>query len=125
MLGVVEDLVESPGLDDPPPVHDQDPVGDLGHDAEVVGDQYHRQAPLGVQRLQEPQDLRLDRHVERGRRLVGDQQVGLQGEPHRDHRPLAHPTRELVRERVHALLGSGDPDRLQQLDRPVPTPPPC
>ena len=43
VLGVVEDLVEGPGLDHPPGVHDQHPVGDLGDDAEVVGDQDHRQ----------------------------------------------------------------------------------
>ena len=44
VLGVVEDLVERALLDDPAGVHDGDPVGDVGHDAEVVGDQDHGRA---------------------------------------------------------------------------------
>ena len=43
------------------------------------------------------QDLRLHGDVERRRRLVGDQQVGLVGERHRDHHALALPAGELVR----------------------------
>ena len=50
------------------------------------------------------QDLRLDRDVERRRRLVGDQQVGVARERHRDHRALAHAARELVRVVVDAPL---------------------
>ena len=49
---------------------------------------------------QELQDLRLDGDVERRRRLVRDQEVGLVGERHRDHHPLALAARELVRIRV-------------------------
>ena len=36
VLRVVEDLVDRALLDDPPGVHDGDPVGDVGDDAEVV-----------------------------------------------------------------------------------------
>ncbi len=39
MLRVVEELVERALLDDPPGVHDDDPVGDVGDDAEVVRDE--------------------------------------------------------------------------------------
>ena len=42
-----------------------------------------------LQLAQQVEDLRLGRHVERGRRLVGDQQARIAGERHRDHRPLA------------------------------------
>ena len=62
------------------------------------------------------EDLRLDRHVERGRRLVGDQQRGLAGERHRDHHALAHAARELVRILVGAPLGRRDADAREQLD---------
>ena len=51
-----------------------DPVGDLGDHAEVVGDQHDRHAELALQLAQQVEDLRLDGDVERGRRLVGDQQ---------------------------------------------------
>ena len=43
------------------------------------------------------EDLRLDRDVERGGRLVGDQQLRIAGERHGDHHALAHAARELVR----------------------------
>ena len=63
------------------------------------------------------EDLRLRRHVERRRRLVGDQQVGVVDQRHRDHHALAHAARELVRVVVDAPLGARDADRLQQLER--------
>jgi hypothetical protein len=47
-------------------------------DAEIVGDEHQRHAALLPQPHQQPQDLRLHRHVERRGRLVGDQQVGSQ-----------------------------------------------
>ena len=119
MLGVIEDLVQGPGLDDPAPVHHLDAVGDLGDHAEVVGDQDDRQVALAVELLEQAQDLRLDRHVERRRRLVGDQHLRLEREGHRDHRPLAHAARVLVRVVVHPPLGVGDPDGVEELDRPL------
>ena len=68
-------------------------------------------------RAHQLEDLRLDRHVERGRRLVGDQQLRIAGERHRDHHALAHTARELVRVLVDALFGVRDADHLEQLDR--------
>ena len=115
MLGVVEDVVDGALLDDLSGVHDEDAVGDLRDHSEVVGDQDHRQAPLLVEVLNQLHDLRLDRDVEGGGRLVGDQDPGLEGKGHRDHRALAHPAGELVRIVVDALLGIRDPDRAQEL----------
>ena len=63
---------------------------------------------------QEIEDLRLDRHVERCRRLVGDEELRLPRERHRDHRPLAHPARELVRIVLEPLLGARDTDAVEQ-----------
>ena len=62
------------------------------------------------------QDLRLDGDVERGGRLVGDQEVGLVGERHRDHHALALAARELMRIGVEPALRLGNADLLQQLD---------
>ena len=70
------------------------------------------------------EDLRLDRHVERRRRLVGDQEVGVARERHRDHHALAHAARELVRVVVDAHARLGDADRVEQLDRAPRAPPP-
>ena len=44
---------------------------------EVVGDEDDRQAELALQVAQQVEDLRLDRDVERGHRLVGDDSFGL------------------------------------------------
>jgi hypothetical protein len=79
-------------------------------DAEVVGDEQDAHAQLGLQPAHQLEDLRLDRHVERGGRLVGDQQVGLAGQRHRDHHALAHAARQLVRVVVDAALGRRDAD---------------
>ena len=66
-------------------------------DAHVVRDEQDRRAVVALQPLHQLEDLRLDRHVERGRRLVGDQQRRVARERHRDHHALPHAARELVR----------------------------
>ena len=98
MLGRAEDRVGRSPLDDPPGVHDRDLVGDLGDHAEVVGDDDDRHPQPRLKVVEERQDLRLDGDVERRRRLVGDQQLRLVGERHRDHHALAHAAGELVRD---------------------------
>ena len=59
----------------------------------------------------------MDRDVERGRRFVGDQELRVAGERHRDHHPLAEAARELVRVRVEPLLGSRHADQAEHLER--------
>ena len=71
------------------------------------------------------EDLGLDRDVERGRRLVGDQQLRLAGEGHRDHHALGHAARHLVRERLEPPLRVGDADHLEQLEGPLRGPALC
>ena len=66
--------------------------------------------------LEHLEHLGLDGHVERGGRLVGDEHVGVVGDRHRDHRPLAHAARVLVRVLVDALARVRDADDLEQLD---------
>ena len=71
--------------------------------------------------LEQLQDLGLDHDVERGRRLVADDDRRVAGEGHRDHRPLAHPARQLVRVGRAARLR--DADELEQLAGPLAGPP--
>ena len=105
VLGRLEDVGGQALLDDLALVHDVDAVGHLAHDAEVVRDPQHGHVHLVLQALQQLEDLRLDGDVERGGRLVGDQQVGLVGERHGDHDALALAARELMRKGLQALLG--------------------
>ena len=75
-----------------------------------------RHAELRLQVLQQLQDLRLHGDVERGRRLVGDEQVGAVGERHGDHHALALAARELMRIGAEPLGRIDDADLGQKLD---------
>ena len=46
--------------------------------------------PAALLARQQIENLRLDGHVERGGRLVGDQQLRLAGQRDRDRNPLPH-----------------------------------
>ena len=83
-----EDAGRRPLLHDPAGVHDSETVGHSSHDPEVVGDEDQRHVALGLLALQQLEQLRLDRHVERGRRLVGDHDLGVCGEGHCNGDPL-------------------------------------
>ena len=62
-----------------------------------MGDQQHRHPELGAKIADQRQDLRLDRHIQRRRRFVGDQQARPAGQRHGDHDALLHAARQLVR----------------------------
>ena len=66
-----------------------------------------------LQVAQQPQDLGLHHHVERRRRLVGDEQLRVARERERDQDALALAARELVR--VVGRAPRGQPDELEQL----------
>ena len=104
-------------LDDAARVEHGDPVGDRREDAEVVRDEDDREARLAPEPVEQADDPGLDGDVERGRRLVGDEQPRPAGERDGDRDPLAHPARELVREGVQRALRIGDPHLAQQLER--------
>ena len=78
-------------------LHD-DALRRLGDHAHVVGDQDERHAAVALEAHQQVEDLRLDGDVERGGRLVGDQELRVAGDGHGDHHALAHAARHLVRE---------------------------
>ena len=89
----------------------------LGDDREVVGDEDDADLELLAERHQQLQDLVLDRHVERSRRLVAEDQLRLERERDRDHHPLLHPAGELVRIGVVAPRGIRDAYLPHQLER--------
>ena len=75
-----------------------------------------RHAEPRLELLQQLEDLRLDGDVERGGRLVGDQEVGLVGERHGDHHALALAARELMRIALEPARRIGNADLAEQLD---------
>ena len=91
--GALADVRGAAQLHELPGVHDHDAVRELEQQREVVGDEEHREPELLPQLGDLREDLALDDDVERGRRLVHDHDLGVDGERHRDHHPLAHPAR--------------------------------
>ena len=89
-------------------VHHGDCVAGLGDDAEVVGHEDDGEPARVPQLQQQPQDLRLHRHIQCRRRLVGDQNAGPASERRGDHRPLAHSAGKLVRVVVDSGAGVGN-----------------
>ena len=102
-----ENAARRSGLDALPGIDDADIVAQLGDDAEIVRDEQHRQAELAHQIAQQFENLPLRRDVERGGRLVGDDQRRRAGERGGDQQPLPLPARELVRIAVERRLRVG------------------
>ncbi len=75
MLGIVEKDINRGSLNDPAGVHDRDPVSHLRDHPEVMGDQQDAHAVLLLEIPQQGEYLGLNRHVERGRRLVRDEEI--------------------------------------------------
>ena len=97
--------------------HHRDSIGKTPHQVQVMRDEEERHAALRAQVLQKLQDLQPDRDIQRGGRLIGDQQLRAARERHRDHRALALPARELVRIALRAALGVLDADPLERRHR--------
>jgi hypothetical protein len=117
MARVGKDLFRRFFLDLLAAVHHQHAVGHLRHHAHVVGDEDHAHVHLVLQQADQLQDLRLDRHVQRRGRLVGDQERRLPRQRHRDHHSLAHAARELVRITVEHVTRLGDAHQLEHAQR--------
>ena len=77
-----------------------------------------REAEVATEVGEQLEDLGLGGDVERGGGLVGDEHARSVGQRHREHDPLAEAAGELVRVRARAADRVGDPDRLEEIDRP-------
>ena len=90
---------------------------DLRDDREVVRDVEAGRAELADEVAQERQHLDLRRDVERGGRLVEDDDVGPAAHRHRGHGALQLAARDLVGIAVPERLGIGKLQRLEELQR--------
>ena len=113
MKRVLVQIVSWCHLDDLPEIHDGDPRRDVANHREVVGDEEVGEAELVLELLEQVDDLRLNRDVERRHRLVADEKLGVQRERTSEPDALALPTGELVRVPVRRILGQAD--RRQEL----------
>ena len=119
MLRGGQNVVDTRFLGFAPGVHHEHALRHFSNRPHVVRDQYDCRVGLLLEFLQQIEDLRLDRDIERSRRLVGDQNLRPTGKRHGDHDALTHPAGKLMRVVVDALFGGRDRDRTQHLDGPV------
>jgi hypothetical protein len=97
-------------FDDLAEVHHRHARGDVLHHRQVVSDKDIGQAEAPLQVLQQVDDLRLDRDVERRHRLVADDELRLDRERARDADALALAAGEFVRIALRVLGGEADQD---------------
>ena len=87
---------------------------DHGH---IMRDEDHRHAQFGLQLADGVEDLRLNGHVQRGRRLIRDQKLRPARQRHRDHHALQHPARQLVWMLPHHVRRMGNANFFKHLQR--------
>ena len=112
-----EDLFDRPGLHQATGIHHRDAVRVARNHTEVVRDEHNRSACDLTRLLQDLEDLGLDRDIERGGRLIGDDEVRIVGNGDGDHGSLTHATGELVGVCPDPTFGPRYADDSQQLDR--------
>ena len=110
MLWIPKDGACRAGFDDAPELHHGDLVGDLVDDAEIMGDEHYRHVSAYLQIPDQLENLGLGRDVERGRWLVGDQDLWFKRKRHGDDDPLPLTAGQLKRigERRAGRIGKAD-----------------
>lgn len=120
MSRVIEDVLRAAAFHDEAAVEDRDPLTDRSDDSHIVGDQNDGALEFLPKLVQEREDLRLDRDVEGGRRLVRDEELRTGAKGHRDQDPLPHAAGQLMGILAKALLRGGDADLFQDVERSLP-----
>ena len=108
MFCVVKQIIGRRAFHHPAGIHHHDAIAKAGDNAKVVADQNDRHAQLVLHFPDQFQNLRLDGHIQRGGRFVGDEKVRFGDEGHGDHDPLAHAAGELVRIHFQPMFGLGN-----------------
>ena len=94
MAGYLHQIRRRPHLHYPAGVEDRHPIGQLGRGRYIVG--RHQDDLLSGDLLQQLDHLRLGDGVQRRRRLVQDENLGVVGQSHGDEHPLLLPAAQLV-----------------------------
>lgn len=85
-----------------------------GDQRQVVRNEDHGKAELGLKIVEQLDDLLLDGNVQSGRGLVADDQLGVAGKGHSDQDTLTLAAGKLVRIALERALGI-EADELQEL----------
>lgn len=95
LLRRLKDRLSVSLLDDLALTHDHDPVGRLPRHREVMGDEQDRQARRLLHPREQLQNLGQHCHIERGGRLIGQDDLGRTG--HRGRSSRAATCRRIIR----------------------------
>ena len=101
MARMAENVGNGSSLHDFALINDDDFIGHVGDDAEVMGDQQHGHVELGLQLAKQLQNLGLYGDIESRGRFIGDDQRRPADQCHGDDGALAEAPRQL--ERIHAI----------------------
>src|SRR5688572_14211217 len=115
MARIAEDVAHRALLDHFARIHDGHALAQFGDGAQMMRDEQDRAADVALQFPYQADDLDLERRIERRRRLIGDEEIGLGQERHGDADALTHAARELMWIMVEALLRIGHAHLLQEL----------
>ena len=86
---------------------------DIRDHAQVMRNHQNRHAELGLQFGDEFEDLRLNGDIQRGGRLVGNEQRRVANQRHRNHGALAHAAGQLERVAIQRLARMREADDFQ------------
>ncbi|CSD24982.1 Uncharacterised protein [Vibrio cholerae] len=95
-------------------VHHRYAISNVRNHTHIVSNQHATHIILLTQFANQIQDLVLNRHIQRGGRFIGDDQIRFTSQRDRNHHPLTHATRELVRILFKAIFRLRNTDLLHQ-----------
>ena len=111
-----EHVADRASLDRLARIHHRHFVAGFEDEPEIVGDEQRRSAGAGGEVLDERDDARFHRDVERGGRLVEDEQLRLRQQRHRDDDALLLAAAQLMRIGAHDAVGIGQAHGLDHVD---------
>jgi len=109
VLWRAEQAVTGAGLDDAPALHHRDAVRDMAHHGQIMRDEQGGEPARALQVEDQAEHLRPHRPVERGNRLVPEDQCRIERQRPGDADTLALATGELGR--IGPGIGGVEPDQ--------------
>lgn len=118
VTGIMEKVVHVGHFAEIAGIHHADPVAGFGHYTQIVGNQQNGGNFRLLQASQQIQNLGLDRDIEIGGGLIGNQQQRAAGQGNGDHDALLHAPRQVVGVEFDNLFRIGNPQLADDLDGP-------
>ena len=112
MAGIVENFINPAFFHNFPCIHHIDVIRHFCHHSKVMGDIDHRNPPLLLDTADQLDNLCLDGHIQRSRRLVGQKQARPARQRDRNNCTLLHSARKLMR-----VIGTAFPRNTHHLQK--------